>query len=732
MSTARFTFHRLRRFADLPILAVAALWVLTSPAAADTFTETYYFVTGGIAVSDIEGNGFKDRSPGPDLLPYTDDDEDTPENGNSGGTWTFATLDNDGDGAADRIFSCTRRFDDDTYTLTSYSDFERGVIAEGEDWIDLHEALGRGPSADGTLGVDTGDDFEWNDRPNWEGQSNWFWYNNLSANQRGWGGSRYYFEHRNDGKFYEVQGWKKLVNLQTNGDDPRTPGFNEKHREYARGDGAVIKGLLIPVSAIASLKDGELDALFGWYKKDMAAYVRDVLGPKLQDESLSAFVQDEDGGPITESGNACGATRALLPPTWLMIEQGEWNVQLFSEKTPDYALLAGYWGIQPKAEGSLETNSVLRWSRIMVKGDDLSYQDEDGSWNPPIDLTPADGSRKNLWRNEKFVRGSVKDYDPFTMTGTGLPDSWGALALGCGIPVPDEDNTPPDACWYFLLPNDTEGIPVLEDCQKDWELTLPGGSGPDSSWFELPLTHALDASKAPVRGEVRLRLQDPAAQNNRIHVILTSHAGGPAPVAWANLKDGGIATAGVGGGFNRNTGPVAGGKEIDDRASVALSSTEGKYSHVEIVFDARKKNLTVNLDGQKLVSGNYTDFEGATVNGIRIWTESGAGEENRIYVDDVAVLQDIPLAFIRGEINCDGQGDLSDAVASLNYQFLAGNPPCCLAAADVNGDGSLDLTDAVFWLNFSFLGGGAPADPYPHCAVDWETNLACGRFPGCQ
>jgi len=150
----------------------------------------------------------------------------------------------------------------------------------------------------------------------------------------------------------------------------------------------------------------------------MAAYVRDVLGPKLQDENLSAFVADEDGGPIKEGGNACGATRSVIPPTWLMIEQGEWNVQLFSEKTPDYALLAGYWGIQPKAEGSLETTSVLRWSRIMVKGDDPSYQDEDGAWNPPIDLAPADGSRKNLWRNEKFVRGSVTDYDPFTMTGS--------------------------------------------------------------------------------------------------------------------------------------------------------------------------------------------------------------------------------------------------------------------------------------------------------------------------
>lgn len=298
--------------------------------------------------------------------------------------------------------------------------------------------------------------------------------------------------------------------------------------------------------------------------------------------------------------------------------------------------------------------------------------------------------------------------------------------------MPDEDNTPPDACWYFVLPNDTDGIPVLEDCQKDWELTLPGGSGPDRSWFEMPLRWTLDASKAPVRGEARLRLQDPAAQKNRIQIVLTNDAPGGGPVAWVDLKDGGIATAGVDGPFAPGGGPVASGKEIADRASVALSSTEGKYSHVEFVFDARKKNLTVNLDGQKLISGTYTDFDGALVNGIRLWTESGEGEENRIYVDDVALLQDVPPAFVRGEINCDGQSDLSDAVASLNYQFLAGNPPCCLAAADVNGDGSLDLTDAVTWLNFSFLGGGPPAAPYPKCAVDWETRLDCEKFPACQ
>src|SRR5262249_25494329 len=147
-------------------------------ARADTFTETYYLSTGGIAVGDIAGNDFKDHSPGPDMLPYTADDEELPPGGNPGGTWTFGALDVDGDGVPEHLFACIRRGDDDEMTLTSYSDFSHGVFAEGEDWIDVHEANNLGPSGDGTLGVDPGDDFEWNDDPDWEGQSNWFWYNN--------------------------------------------------------------------------------------------------------------------------------------------------------------------------------------------------------------------------------------------------------------------------------------------------------------------------------------------------------------------------------------------------------------------------------------------------------------------------------------------------------------------------------------------------------------------------
>jgi hypothetical protein len=701
-------------------LCVAFFATSVMPVLADTFTETYYLSTGGIAQSGIDGNGFKDRSPGPDLLPYTGDDEDLPPGGNAGGTWTFAVLDLDGDGGADHIFSCTRRGDDDAYTLTSYSEFHHGVFAEGEDWIDLHEANNLGPSGDGTQDVDPGDDFEWNDRPNWEGQSNWFWYNNAAANQRGLGGSKYYFELRNGpGAFDEVQGWVKTVNFQTNAGDP-----NIMSNSYARGSNVAIKGLLIPVEVIPDLKDGELDPLFGWYGGDMAKYVRESLGPKLEDPDLTIFETDE-------GGNACGTTRSLLPPTFLMIEQGEFHVTLL----PGGEAAAAYWGIEALEPGGTETGAIFRWCRIMLKGDDDTY-DDDGMWNPPIRLLPEEGPMENLWRRDRFVRENIQAFDPFSGTGTGLPDTWGALRLGCGIPAPDPDNTPPDHCWYFLRENDEQGLPMLQDCQQDYVLTLPGGSGPRDSWLEMPLTQVLDARKGAIRAEVEVRVKDPGAGANRIQVILTDEREEPLPVAWAEIRDDGEVHAGVGGDSLEQGGEATNGKPLTGVNWTLLSSTEGVYTRIDLLFDAGGRKIAVLVDGTEILSGSYDPaFTATEVNGLRIWTESGPGEENQVYVNDVAVFQEVlqetGQAFIRGEANCDGKTDISDAVSLLTFLFLGGSPPCCKAASDVNSDDKADISDAVALLTFLFLGGEKPGAPYPTCGVDPQANLDCESFPAC-
>ena len=71
--------------------------------------------------------------------------------------------------------------------------------------------------------------------------------------------------------------------------------------------------------------------------------------------------------------------------------------------------------------------------------------------------------------------------------------------------------------------------------------------------------------------------------------------------------------------------------------------------------------------------------------------------------------------FQRGDCNDDGNVDISDAVCILNWLFLGGATPGCIAVTNTNGDAGADLSDAVYLLGHLFLGGLAPVPPYPAC-----------------
>jgi streptogramin lyase len=88
--------------------------------------------------------------------------------------------------------------------------------------------------------------------------------------------------------------------------------------------------------------------------------------------------------------------------------------------------------------------------------------------------------------------------------------------------------------------------------------------------------------------------------------------------------------------------------------------------------------------------------------------------------------------FRRGDANCDGREDLSDAIFSLRWLFLNGSPPCCLDALDSNDDGSADVADPVFTL-LSLLAGGRPFPaPSGACGGDpSEDDLGCGEYLPC-
>ncbi len=69
--------------------------------------------------------------------------------------------------------------------------------------------------------------------------------------------------------------------------------------------------------------------------------------------------------------------------------------------------------------------------------------------------------------------------------------------------------------------------------------------------------------------------------------------------------------------------------------------------------------------------------------------------------------------FKRGDVNADGEVNISDASFLLNFLFLGGPTPPCMDAADANDDGNADISDASYILNFLFLGGPPPPAPGP-------------------
>jgi len=75
-----------------------------------------------------------------------------------------------------------------------------------------------------------------------------------------------------------------------------------------------------------------------------------------------------------------------------------------------------------------------------------------------------------------------------------------------------------------------------------------------------------------------------------------------------------------------------------------------------------------------------------------------------------------PGGFRRGDCNDDGTVDITDAVCILNWLFLGGTSPGCVAVTNTNGDTGADISDATYFLNHLFLGGPAPVAPFPECA----------------
>src|SRR5262245_41690051 len=85
-------------------------------------------------------------------------------------------------------------------------------------------------------------------------------------------------------------------------------------------------------------------------------------------------------------------------------------------------------------------------------------------------------------------------------------------------------------------------------------------------------------------------------------------------------------------------------------------------------------------------------------------------------------------SFIRGDVDRNGNLEITDAIKVLGHLFLGDMSVACLDAADANDNGGLDIADCVYILNFLFLGGTAPSAPFPTSGEDPTADaLDCGQ-----
>ena len=64
-------------------------------------------------------------------------------------------------------------------------------------------------------------------------------------------------------------------------------------------------------------------------------------------------------------------------------------------------------------------------------------------------------------------------------------------------------------------------------------------------------------------------------------------------------------------------------------------------------------------------------------------------------------------------MDASGELEITDAIASLAFQFLGDFSPPCLDAVDIDDSGEIDVSDPILSLTHQFLGGSPPAPPSP-------------------
>ncbi len=84
--------------------------------------------------------------------------------------------------------------------------------------------------------------------------------------------------------------------------------------------------------------------------------------------------------------------------------------------------------------------------------------------------------------------------------------------------------------------------------------------------------------------------------------------------------------------------------------------------------------------------------------------------------------------FIRGDVNRDGNVDITDAINLLDTMFKGEESIKCYDAADANDNGIIDISDAIFILHVLYLGKDMP-EPFPEKDFDLTSDeMNCDKI----
>ncbi len=689
----------------------------TVKVSADGPSEVYFFNNLGIANSDKFEN-FKDRHPGNDLLPYTSDDIPLPERGNVGGTWGGSHLDLNSDGEItddEAIFSIIRFAGGDTVSFSSMTHTELGVLYESEDWADYHEARNEGPSHRVIGDIEAeGSDFEHNDRPHWEDESNAYLFNNFRENQHGKGKPKYYFENINPEHpeaseepfiYDEIEGYSKPLNFQHNYDDPDDE-FNQRgdcRKDYMLTFKSVIKGYLIPVEELSSLEDHSLPSLFNWEAEgfDLAKYLREEIAPRLDSEDLELdHLKAEEANLLVDD---------LLPITHLMLMQIESPIELNLRGRCDLEtakMQARYWGIEEPE------NVTYRVSHLLGYNDNLREILFEGPVRPFMTKIVEEDAR-NIWLLDHFYRDEPSHLGRYEFFPSDKP--WAI--------EPGTDGT-------FIDLNQNHVFKSPDELASTLTAPLPKSL----SIEEAPIELVADVASNSENWELKLAFlmgDEVIAQAQLDKEQSSLRLGG-------SLKEGGEITLGPGIDHTVGEGLSYEASDIGFYTRIIFSITPEGISLHRLEHDSYEPNSFLGLvrgeEAQELAFLPFGEnLEIEAIDRIAIRTnDQGVVSHLAVLAAPAKPTSEDPVLSRPGDCNADGLLDMSDTVCLLAHLFLGGKLqlPCGdgttqdasnISLLDSNDDQLVDMSDSIYVLSYLFLGSSPPA-----------LGEECAVIPGCQ